>query len=239
MRKIEAMKLSIVSTLLLVISISAHPWSRYETYKNTYLGQSENQTQSKLDEMQRRLDQAEFDRQLERDEQNELAEQAAILAKEEADERAEEAKIEAENIRQEAEDRANEIANASRISAAGNRNNLYAISIFLFFAISLYKIKKDKRNNLENSLRPQEKTGVVITISAFLILISALFVSSPWVPQLDIWQNLMLDFLTIDILPNVQTKFIVLPCIVLIMYGILVYLEIIKAPKFLLKKFEE
>jgi hypothetical protein len=227
------MKSIILLALLLGVASSAFPQSRYDPYSNSYLRPTESATQSKLDEMQRHLEQSEFERQLERDEQRAAAEEAANIAREEAEERAEQAK-------QEAEDRAAEKENRERLAAVKSRNSIYMMFALLLSAFFLYKIGKDKRHNPENTLKKTEKTGVVIVITAISILLSALFVSSPWVPQLDMWQNLMIDqLMSIDLWPYIQTKFIVLPCIVLAFYGTLVYFEILRAPKFLLSRFED
>jgi hypothetical protein len=227
----DTMKSLIVLALLLGVASSAFPQSRYDPYPNSYLRPTESATQSKLDEMQRRLEQSEFERQLERDEQKAAAEEAANAARQEAEERAEQAK-------QEAEERAAEIENRERLAAAKSRNYIYMIFALLLSALILYKIGKDKRSNPENALNTHEKTGVLIAVTGISIMLCALFMSSPWVPHLDIWQNLMLDFMTIDFWPNIQTKFVVLPCIVLAFYGALVYFEILRAPKFLLSRFE-
>lgn len=109
----------------------------------------------------------------------------------------------------------------------------------MLFALSAYKIARGKRHTKENALNPHEKTGVIIGITSVLILLSALLVSSPWTPQLDFWQNLMQEYMTIDFWPYLQTKFIVLSCIVLIFYGALVYLDILKAPQFVLSRFDQ
>ena len=225
--------------MLLIATSSAFPQSRYDPYPNPYFGTTEDATQSKLDELQRRLDQSEFERQLERQEQASAAQEAADAAKQEAEERAEMAK-------QEAEDRAAELENLERIAAASNRNFIYEAVAFLFFGVALYKVGKDKRRRQENILNPHEKTGVVIAIAGIVISLFALFISDPWVPHLDIWQHLMSDAVTCysGVLPvigwvAIPTKFVVLPCIVLILYGVLVYLEILSAPKFLVYRFEK
>ena len=232
------MKSLVLLALLLGVASSAFPWSRYDPYPNSYLRPTDSATQSKMDEMQRRLEQSEFERQLERDEQKAAAEEAANAARQEAEERAEQAK-------QEAEDSAADLENRERISAASNRNFIYETVAFLFFGFALYKVGKDKRRRQENILNPHEKTGVVIAIAGIAISIIALFISGPWVPQLDIWQHLMSDILTCysGVWPvigwiEIQTKFVVLPCIVLIFYGVLVYLEILNAPSFLVSRFE-
>lgn len=225
------MKHIVILASLLLATSSAFPWSRYDQPRNSYLYPTESSTQSKLDEMQRRLEQAEFERQMKDEEQRAAAEEAQEAARRDAEERAEQA-------RQEAEDRAAEIENRERIASAQNRTLIYEALAFLAFVIASYKIVRDKRHSMENALKPHEKTGVVIGVFGGVILLCALFVSSPWVPQLDFWQNLMQDFMTIDFWPSVPTKFVVLPCIGLILYGALVYLEIFRAPKILLSRFE-
>jgi len=228
------MKKLVLFVLLLAVTSSAFPWSRYESNQNSYLRPTENETQSKLDEMQRRLDQSEFERQLELEEQKAAAQEAADAARQEAEELAEKAK-------QEAEDRAAELENRERISAASHRNFTYGIFALVLSVLSLYKIGKDKRQNEENILNAHEKAGVVIAITGVMISLIALFVSSPWIPQLDIWQNLMQDDLMavmyMGIWPYViRPKFVLLSCIALILYGAMVYFEILRAPKFLLSK---
>lgn len=226
------MKSLVLLALLLGLAPSVFPWSRDDPYPNSYLRPTESATQSKLDEMQRRLEQSESERQLERDEQKAADEGAANAARQEAEERAEQAK-------QEAEERASDIENRERLAAAKSRNYIYMMFALLLSALVLYKIGKDKRRNPENALNTHEKTGVVIAVTGIFILLCALFMSSPWIPQLDIWQNLMFEFMVIDFWPNIQTKFIVLPCIVLAFYGALVYFEILRAPQFLLSRFEK
>lgn len=236
------MKRIVILACLLVATSSAFPWSRYDQPQNSYLYSAESSTQSKLDEMQRRLDQAEFERQMEYEERRAAAEEAQEAARREAEEAQEAAKREAEEraeqARQEAEDRATEIENRERIASASTRTLIYEALAFLAFVIASYKIIRDKRHSKENALKPHEKAGVVIGVIGGAILLGALFVSSPWVPQLDFWQNLMQEFMAIDFWPYVQTKFIVLPCIGLILYGALVYLEILRAPQLLLSRFE-
>lgn len=224
--------------MLMVATPSAFSQSRYDPYPSPYLRPTENATQSKLDELQRRLDQSEFERQLERHAQKAAAEEAADAARQEAEERAEKAK-------QDAEDRAADLENRERISSASNRNFIYEMVAFLFFGLALYKVGKDKRRRQENILNPHEKTGVVIAMAGIAISLIALFISGPWVPQLDIWQHIMSDVLTCysGVWPvigwiEIQTKFVLLPCIFLIFYGVLVYLEILNAPSFLMSRFE-
>lgn len=107
------MKRIIILVGLSVATSSAFSWSRYDQPQNSYLYPAENSTQSKLNEMQQRLDQAEFERQMELEEQRAAAEEAQEAARREAEERAEQA-------RQEAEDRAAEIENRERIASARN-----------------------------------------------------------------------------------------------------------------------
>jgi len=172
---------------------------------------------------------------MESEEQRAAAEEAQEAARREAEERAEQA-------RQEAEDRAAEIENRERIASASNRTLIYEVLIFLAFVVASYKIVRDKQHSKENALKPHEKAGVVIGVMGGAILLCALFVSSPWVPQLDFWQNLTKEWMVISIGQYwpyyVQTKFIVLPCIGLIIYGALVYLEIFRAPQVLQSRFE-
>lgn len=237
------MKTIVLLAFLLAVASPALPGSRYDQFPNSYLYPAESSTQSKLDEMQRRLDQAELERLMDYDEQRAAAEEVREAARQQAEEHAEQAKQEAEvrteQARQEAEDRAVEIANRERIVGANSRNLIYKVLVFLIFALAAYKIARGKLHTKENALNPHEKTGVIIGITSVLILLSALFLSSPWTPQLDFWQNLMQEYMTIDFWPYIQTKFIVLPCIVLIFYGALVYLDILKAPQFVLSRFDQ
>lgn len=216
-----------------------HPASQLQ---NSHLHASDNSTQSKLDEMQRRLDESELDRLIELDNQRAAAEDAKEATLLEAEEAQATIKLEAEEraklARQEAEDRGVEIEDRKQIASASKRTSIYEALAFLAFMFVSYKIVRDKRNSKENALKPHEKTGVVIGITGVAILLCALSVSSPWIPQMDFWQNLMQDFMTIDFWPYVHTKFIILPCIGLMLYGALVYLEIFKAPKPLLSPFE-
>lgn len=237
------MKTIVLLTFLLAVASPALTGSRYDQSPNSYLYPAESSTQLKLDEMQRRLDQAELKRLLDNDEQRAAAEEVREAARQQAEEQAEQAKQEAtehaDQARQEAEDRADEIANRERIAGANSRNLLYQVLAFLIFALAAYKIARGKRHTKENALKPHEKTGVIIGTTSVLILLSALLVSSPWTPHLDFWQNLMQEYMTIDFWPYIQTKFIVLSCIVLIFYGALVYLEILKAPQFVLSRFDK
>lgn len=225
------MKRIIILACLSVATSSAFSWSHSDQPQNSYLYSAENSTQSKLDEMQRRLDQADFERLMELEEQRAAAEEAQEAARSEAEERAEQA-------RQEAEDRAAEIEKKERIASARNRTLMYEALAILAFMVASYKVIRDKHHSKENTLKPHEKAGVVIGVMGGAIMLSALFVSSPWTPHLDFWQNIMQEFMTIDVWPYVQTKFIILSCIGLISYGAMVYLEILKAPKFLLSRFE-
>lgn len=232
----------IIFVCLLVSAASTFGWSRFDQSQNSYLYPNENSTQSKLDEMQRRLDQAEFERQMDLEEQRAAAEEAQEAARLEAEERAEQARQEAEEraeqARQEAEDRAAEIEKRERIASARKRTVIYESLTLLALMVASYKILRDRRNSKGNVLKSNEKAGVVIGVVGGAIMICALFVSSPWNPQLDFWQNIMQEFMTIDVWPYVQTKFIVLSCLGMILYGALVYLEIFKAPKLLLSRFE-
>ena len=225
------MKRIVILAGLLAAASSAFPWSRYDQPRNSYLYPAESSAQSKLEEMQLRLDQAELERQMEHEAQRAAAEEAHEAAKREAEERAEQA-------RQDAEDRAAEIEHRERIASASSRTLIYEVLAFLAFVTASYKIVRDKRHSKENVLKSHEKAGVVIGVTGISILLCALFVSSPWIPKLDFWQNLMQDYMTIEVWPYVQTKFIVLPCIGLIFYGALVYLEIFRAPQLLLSQFE-
>ena len=173
------MKTLALLALLLVVTSSVFPQSRYDPYPNPYSRPAASTTQSKLDELQQRLDQSEFERQLERHAQQAAAQKAADAVRQEAEERAERAK-------QEAEDRAADLENRERISAASNRNFIYAAVAFLLFGLVLYKVAKDKGRHQENILNPHEKTGVVIVFVGITISLIALFISDPWVPQLDV-----------------------------------------------------
>ena len=213
---------------LFVVTTSAFPWDQS---RNSLLLPAEPSTLFKLDEAQQRLDRADIRRQMDYEARRAAAEEAQEIARLEAEERAERA-------RQEAEDRAAAIENRERIASAGSRTLLYEAFAFLVLAVAANKIIRDKRRSEDNALKPQEKAGVFIGIVGGAIILSALFVSGPWIPQLDFWQNLMNEFFTIEFWPDVPTKFVVLPCIGLILYGALVYLEILKAPQKLLSRFE-
>ena len=125
------MKNLVLLALLLGVTSSAYSWSRYEPSPNSYLQPTESATQSKLDDMQRRLDQSEFERQLERDEQKAAAEEVANTARQELEERAKQAK-------QEAEDRASEIENRERLAAVMSRNYKYMMFALLLSALVLF-----------------------------------------------------------------------------------------------------
>lgn len=225
------MRRLLVLALLLMATTSVLAWSRYDQPPTTSRYETDSSSHSKLDDIQRRLDQTEFQRQLEFEAQRSAIQEAQEEARREAEERA-------KHARQEAEDRAAEIENQVRIASASSRTQIYVLLAFLVFVFVAYKVVRDKQHSEGNTLKPHEKAGVVIAISGVSIILCALFMSSPWTPQLDFWQNLMDDFTTIDYWPYFQTKFIVLPCLGIVFYGALVYLDILRAPRFLVALFE-
>ena len=230
--------------LLIGVTTSVFAQSRNSSLLNDlFPSQAENEKQLKLDEMQRRLEWLEIEKQLDRDDRRAEAREAADVVRQEAEERAEQAKKEAEERAEEARDearyRAAVLEEQASIASASNRNFVYKIFAATFVGLVFYRIRKDKRRSQENKLDVQKKTGVVIAISGVTMLLLALFVSSPWMPNLDMWQNLMNDDMTVNVWPYAQTKFVVLSCIVLIFYGALVYLEILRSPQLLVPKFDK
>lgn len=243
------MKKLVLFVLLIAVTSSAFPRTRNDPNQQQYLSTTENETQSKRDEMQLRLDQSFFERQLELEEQQaaaqeaaDAAQEAAEAAQEAADAARQEAKELAEKAKQEAEDRASELENRERISAASNRNLIYEAFALMLSGLSFYKIGKDKRQHEENILNAKEKAGVVVATTGVMCFLVALFVSRNWVSQLDILQNLMqnefMSVMYLDFWPHaIRTRYVALLSIALIFYGAMIYFEILRAPKFLLSKF--
>jgi Fe2+ transport system protein B len=124
--------------LLLMLATSAFPWSRYDAHTNPI---SEEQ-QQKIEELQRRLEQAEFERQLESADRERAASEAADEARQEAEERAREA---AEQAEQDVEDVRNEMIR----SAVRTKNNFYLIVLLLLMGVFVtHIIKKFNKEKL-------------------------------------------------------------------------------------------
>lgn len=198
--------------------------------------------------MKRRLEQSEFERQLEQQD----TEQAIYDAKQEVEDRAEQARQEAEDkaeqARQEAEDIIAELERKARIKAASNTSLYYVLFCIALAGLTMYKIVKDKKRSLEGRLKANEKVGVCIALIGTMIALTSLVISEPWIPDFDVWQNLMgIPYSGLDGLRvyfswlgfGMYARHILLACIALIFYSVTVYLEIFKAPKGLLSKFED
>ncbi len=164
--------------LLLMLATSAFPWSRYDAHTNPI---SEEQ-QQKIEELQRRLEQAEFERQLESADRERAASEAADEARQEAEERAREA---AEQAEQDVEDVRNEMIR----SAVRTKNNFYLIVLLLLMGVFVTHIVK--KFNKEKSMDENQKYGVVTMISSFLLTLLALMISEGWEPRMDYLENLM------------------------------------------------
>lgn len=151
--------------------------------------------------------------------------------KREAEERAEKTKQQIEQVASDLEDRA-------ILDGVKNRNFMYEVLAFLVLFVVTHQIVRDKRYSTENALKPYEKAGVFIGVVGVAVMVFSLFMSSPWIPQVDLWGHLMRDIIVLEFWPYLRTRYIVLFCIGLMLYGGLVYLDIVRVPRFLLSRFE-
>ena len=228
----KTMKNWILFVLLILTTSSGFAWNNYNAPITPipYFRPVEDETQSKLDEMEMRLNRSEAEVEQELEEQKSQIEDDTQQITEELEEK----------IKQ-AEDRIDNLESRVDLYKDNNSNFLSGIFILALAGLTLYKIRKDKRQNEGDILNQHEKAGVVIALVGVMIAISALFVSSPWSPTLDIWLNLMenpiIEVMHISIWPyTISPKYVLLSCIALILYGIMVYLEIVRAPKLLISK---
>lgn len=181
MLKVLEMKKIIFLALLLCFTQSAFSWSDYDTY-TTPANQA---TQLKLQEVQRKLDQAEMDRVFENLKHEREAREAAWLSHKQAEDQAREATKRAEQAEQAAEELRYEMLRSS-IKA---KNNIYlgilllAIGGFVTFSVT--------KNNQGNPMNANQKYGVILMIVPFLLILLTLMISVGWTPQQDYLENLM------------------------------------------------
>ena len=233
------MKKIVFFVLLLGFMQSAFSWSRFDPYPPP----ADQETQLKLEEMQRQLQQAEIDREIEKEERENAAKEAEELARQEAEDRAREATEKAE---QAAEDLRYEMLRSS-IKA---KNSIYLGVVLL--AIGGFVIYFITRNNKEKPMDENQKYGVVTMIVSFLLILLALMISEGWRPQLDYLENLMnlleikqLGYTTVNpatynstfnpdsheyvYLIDISTKYVVLILLSTAAYGLTTYLGITPA----------
>ena len=212
---------------------SAFSWSRFDPYPPP----ADQETQLKLEEMQRQLQQAEIDREIEKEERENAAKEAEELARQEAEDRAREATEKAE---QAAEDLRYEMLRSS----IRTKNNIYLGVLLL--AIGGFVIYFITRNNKEKPMDENQKYGVVTMIVSFLLILLALMMSIGWLPNMDYLENIMnnLEIYLFHVLPrtdfvgtthydealiNIPTKYAVLILLSTAAYGLTTYLGITQA----------
>ena len=227
------MKKIVFFVLLLGFMQSAFSWSRFDPYPPP----ADQETQLKLEEMQRQLQQAEIDREIEKEERENAAKEAEELARQEAEDRAREATEKAE---QAAEDLRYEMLRSS----IRTKNNIYLGVLLL--AIGGFVIYFITRNNKEKPMDENQKYGVVTMIVSFLLILLALMMSIGWLPNMDYLENIMnnLEIYLFHVLPrtdfvgtthydealiNIPTKYAVLILLSTAAYGLTTYLGITQA----------
>jgi len=227
------MKKFVFLILLLGFTQSAFSWSRFDPYPPP----ADQETQLKLEEMQRQLQQAEIDREIEKEERENAAKEAEELARQEAEDRVREATEKAE---QAAEDLRYEMLRSS----IRTKNNIYLGVLLL--AIGGFVIYFITRNNKEKPMDENQKYGVVTMIVSFLLILLALMMSIGWLPNMDYLENIMnnLEIYLFHVLPrtdfvgtthydealiNIPTKYAVLILLSTAAYGLTTYLGITQA----------
>jgi len=212
--------------LLLALTTCAFSWSRYTPYTSS----PNQEQQQKLEELQRRLDQAEFQRQLE----NEDRERAT---REAAEERAREASEQAEQT-------AADLHNAMNRAAVRTKNNFYLGGLMLLMGVFITYIIRNA--NKEKQMDENQKFGVIVMISSFLLIFLVLMISENWLPQLDYFENLMntlqlrligintpsdsySSLLGFSYLIDIPSKYAVLILLTTAAYGLTTYLGITPA----------
>ena len=187
------MKKIVFLVLLLGFTQSAFSWSRYDPYPTTT--DQETQLKLKLEEMQRKLQQAEIDRESEKEERENAAKEAAEQAKQEAEERAKEASEAAEAA-------AADLRDQMLRSEIKTRNNLYLSGLLLLIGGGIvYVINKNMSETIMNA---NQKYGIAIIILSILLLILALVISDGWTNRFDFLENLML-FLKVELI-SIETE---------------------------------
>lgn len=215
------MKVLFFLLLLLIFTESNFAWSQYYSYENLNLAFYNEETQSRLNEIE--------------DETREAADKA-----QEAQDSAEEAKDRANEIEDEARQEAEDRAEAQRIIEASNRSFVYMLIGLVVIGVSLHKMVKNKKQNREDKLKASEKAGIFIIIFGVILAVTAVILSESIFYDLDIIQYIMQANLRIGWFhKNIPTKYIILACIILISYGVIIYLEIFSPPKSILSKFED
>lgn len=227
--------------IIAILCLSVATWpafsqSPYERPKSLPVYPAANSIQAQMEEMQLRISIAELERQQKalddlREELEDAIDEAVEGSKREAEERD-------EAIQKKIEGLADDFASRERLASAKDKTLIYAVLAFLVIFVVAHQIIRGRRNSQENVLKPHEKAGVLISVTGVGIMFWALIVSHPWAHEFDIWHNIMLDFMTVGIWPYFQTRFVVLWCVGLMLYGALVYLDILKAPRRLLSWFE-
>jgi len=227
------MKKIVFFVLLLGFMQSAFSWSRFDPYPPP----ADQETQLKLEELQRQLQQAEIDREIEKEERENAAKEAEELARQEAEDRVREATEKAE---QAAEDLRYEMLRSS----IRTKNNIYLGVLLL--AIGGFVIYFITRNNKEKPMDENQKYGVVTMIVSFLLILLALMMSIGWLPNMDYLENIMnnLEIYLFHVLPrtdfvgtthydealiNIPTKYAVLILLSTAAYGLTTYLGITQA----------
>lgn len=225
------MKKIVFLVLLLGFTQSAFSWSRFDPYATP----ADQETQLKLEEMQRQLQQAEIDREIEKEERENAAKEAEELARQEAEDRAREATEKAE---QAAEDLRYEMLRSS----VRTKNSIYLGVLLL--AMGGFVIYFITRNNKEKPMNENQKYGVITMIVSFLLILLSLMISDGWKPQLDYLENLMNlmriqfffkettyigSFSFDNYLIDISTKYVVLIFMSTAAYGLTTYLGITPA----------
>lgn len=164
------------------------------------------------------------------------AEVRAQIAAEEAEEQAE---IAAKKAEEQAQMAAEEIEFKLRRERARSANNLYSVILLLFSGFFTYIIIKNKRGAPVNE---NQKYGLVVIISSFLLIVLVLMISEGWNYQLDFVENLMSTLFVLELPINIRdkylpeyyylidlpSKYLVLGLFTTASYGFMTYLEIIR-----------
>jgi len=215
--------------LLLAFTTCAFSWSRYAPYTSS----PNQEQQQKLEELQRRLDQAEFQRQLENEDRENAAREAAEEQARAASEQAEQA--------------AADLRNVMNRAAVRMKNNFYLGGLLLLMGGFITYIIRN--TNKEEQMDENRKFGVIVMVSSFLLIFLVLMISDDWLPQLDYFENLMntlqLRLIGINIpsdssplgfrhryLIDIPSKYAVLILLTTAAYGFTSYLGITPAIRF-------
>lgn len=164
-------------------------------------------------------------------------------------ERAEKAALEQAEAVKKAEEAAEELRDEIDQAAVRTRNYIYLAVFTLSVAGLVWHIVRRSRN--EESMKENQKFGIVIVVCSILALVLAVMVSDGWVYRFDLLQNLLTS-LRIKLLAeddctgayctyaiDFPTKFGVLACLCGAAYGFTTYLGITTLPKMLRKDAEK